>query len=631
MKIYDNFNVLYKTPFGAVKINDIITIRISVESTSRVANPCLLVCEIDNWNEFTTYLMNFEKEENGYNWYSTQLSIAKASVYFYFFKLTINGNYFELKRSQNYDSILNSNGNFYQLTVYESKNKIDQNYKGGIMYQVFPDRFYNSGIAKLNVPLDRKIRQDWGSMPEYLPNNQGQITNTDYFCGDIKGITLKLDYLQELSVSAIYINPIFEAHSNHRYDTADYLKIDPLLGTEEDFTELCNEAKKRDMVIILDGVFSHTGSDSVYFNKNNRYNTVGAYNREDSEYRNWYKFSNYPNNYKSWWGFDTLPELDKENEKFVEFICSENGVIHKWIKAGAYGFRLDVVDELNKIFLERIKNAVMKFGGKILIGEVWEDATTKRSYGQVRQYLLGDQLDSTMNYPFKNAILSYIRYGCSSFFYETIMSIVENYPKEALDSLMNMLSTHDTERAVTKLVAQEVNDCDRYWQADRNSLTYDQYEIGKKMFKLATVMQYFLPGLPCIYYGDEAGVYGYKDPFNRSCYPWKNEDNELINFFKEMGKLRKENIMLKDGYFRIINIDNDVCIFERFNETDSIIVAINRTDNSKMLYDRIKLISQYEQIAKFGQYDNFSLYGYSTVILKKCNKKLNVENQITLK
>jgi cyclomaltodextrinase / maltogenic alpha-amylase / neopullulanase len=617
MKLYDNFCVLYKLPFGAVKVNDIITIRISTQITDVVLNPCLLICEIDNWYEFTSYPMNLEKQDSGLNWYSIKFSISKPSIYYYFFKLTINGNNFELKRAQNYESILDSKGDFYQLTVYDKSNINDDNYNGGIMYQIFPDRFYGSGVEKNNIPMDRRIRDDWGGLPEYLPDYQGKITNSDYFCGDIKGITLKLDYLFELGVTSIYINPIFEAHSNHRYDTADYLKIDPLLGTETDFNQLCSEAKKRGMVIILDGVFSHTGSDSIYFNKNNRYDSVGAYNNESSKYHNWYKFINYPNNYKSWWGFDTLPELDKENEDFIEFVCGENGVIDKWIKAGAYGFRLDVVDELNQNILEKIKEAVIKFGGKILIGEVWEDATTKRSYGQIRQYLLGKQLDSTMNYPFKNAILSYIRYGCSCYFYETIMSIVENYPKEALDSMMNMLSTHDTERAITKLVAPEADDCNRYWQADRNNLTQQQYDFGKKMLKLATVIQYFVPGLPCIYYGDEAGLYGYRDPFNRCCYPWKNEDYELIEFFKEIGKVRKMNNIFKDGYFRIIYIDNEICIFERFNENESIVIAVNRTDNSKMLDVKTNLILQYKEIAKFGQYDNFLLGGYSSVVLKR--------------
>lgn len=617
MKIYDSFNLLYKSPFGAVKTDEEIIIRISLENNKKVDNPCLLICEIDKWNEFVSYPMEYEKEESGLNWYLVRFSIKKAAVYFYFFKIIINGCSFELKRAHNYESVLDTNSFLYQLTVYDKNFKVDDNYKGGIMYQIFPDRFYNSGNKKVNVPTDCIIREDWSGIPEYLPNAQGKITNNDYFCGDIKGITLKLDYLKELSVTAIYINPIFEAHSNHRYDTADYLKIDPLLGTEEDFKKLCSEAKRRGIVIILDGVFSHTGSDSVYFNKNNRYNTVGAYNSKESPYYSWYKFNNYPNDYRSWWGFDTLPELDKDNESYVEFICGDNGVISKWIKAGAYGFRLDVVDELTSSLLEKIKEAIIKYGGKILIGEVWEDATTKRSYGQLREYLLGHQLDSTMNYPFKNAILDYIRYGNSCYFYETVMSIVDNYPKEALNCLMNMLSTHDTERAMTRLVAEEVNNCDRYWQAERNNLNNGQYEFGKKTLILASVIQYFLPGLPCIYYGDEAGLYGYKDPFNRGCYPWKNEDNELVGFFKEIGRIRREIPMLKNAYFKIIYIDNDICIFERFNETESIVIAVNRTGDYKNLDAKIQSILEYEQIAKFWQYDNFCLGGYSSVVLKR--------------
>lgn len=614
MRIYDNFNLLYKSPFGAVKTEEEVTMRISVESTKKVENPCLLICEIDKWNEFLSYPMNYEKEEDGFNWYSVNFSIGKAAVYFYFFKVTIDGRECELKRAQNYECVLDSNCYMYQLTVYDKNFKVDDSYKGGIMYQILPDRFCNSGTQKENIPTDRTIRKDWGGIPEYFPNSQGKITNSDYFCGDLQGITSKLDYLKELSVTAIYINPIFEAHSNHRYDTADYLKIDPLLGTEEDFRKLCSEAKQRGIVVILDGVFSHTGSDSVYFNKSNRYNSVGAYNSYESDYYSWYKFTNYPNEYKSWWGFETLPELDKDNESYVQFICGENGVIDKWIKAGAYGFRLDVADELTPTFLKKIKEAVVKYGGKILIGEVWEDATTKRSYGRLREYLLGHELDSTMNYPFKNAILDYIRYGCSGCFYETIMSIVENYPKEALNCLMNMLSTHDTERAMTRLVNDEVNNCDRYWQAERNNLTNEQYMFGKKKIMLATVIQYFLPGLPCIYYGDEAGLYGYKDPFNRGCYPWENEDNELTQFFKEIGRVRQEIPMLKDSCFRFLSIDNEVCVFERFNETESIIVAVNRTESTRMLDLKLESVSE---IAKFGKYDDLCLGGYSSVVFKR--------------
>lgn len=617
MKIYDNFNLLYKKPFGAVKINEVITIRIAVESFKQVTSPYLFICEIDKWHEFLCYPMTFEKNDDDFNWYVVEFSIPKPAVHFYFFKLNIDGIDYELKRGQNYESILSSSGDFYQLTVYENNFNNDEDYKGGIMYQIFPDRFCNSGLLKGNIPSGRELRQDWGGVPEYLPDCKGDITNNDYFCGDLKGVISKLDYLQELNVSCIYFNPIFEAHSNHRYDTANYMQIDPLLGTDYDFKELCSEAKKRGIVVILDGVFSHTGSDSIYFNKSNRYNVVGAYNSKESKYYSWYKFINYPYEYRSWWGFSTLPELDKENPDYVEYICGENGVIHKWLEAGAYGFRLDVVDELTKTFLERIKQSVIKYGGKILIGEVWEEASAKRSYGELREYLLGHELDSTMNYPFRDAIIEYVRYGNSKNFYETVMKVIENYPKEVVDNLMNMLSTHDVERVMTKLVAEEVGNRDRYWQANNNKLDYDQFQLGKKLLKLASIIQYFLPGLPCVYYGDEVGLFGYKDPFNRSCYPWGKEDTELLSFFKEIGKLRRDNKMLKEAYFRIHTINSEICVFERFNEEESIIVAINRTNEAKRLEIAMETLLEYEEIAKFGQYEDFMLNGYGSVVLKR--------------
>ena len=198
--------------------------------------------------------------------------------------------------------------------------------------------------------------------------------------------------------------------SNHRYNTADYRKIDPLLGTEEDFINLCREAKKRGIRIILDGVFSHTGSDSIYFNKNSRYNSAGAFNTPESPYKNWFQFLKYPDVYKSWWGFTSLPELDKNNPDYINFICGEDGILRHWLRLGASGYRLDVADELPDSFIARVREAVKAEGEEnLLIGEVWEDASNKLAYGVRRKYFLGDELDSVMNYPFKEAILDLLR------------------------------------------------------------------------------------------------------------------------------------------------------------------------------------------------------------------------------
>lgn len=276
------------------------------------------------------------------------------------------------------------------------------------MYQIFPDRFYRSGTTKYNVPQDRYLHQRWGSQPEWRPNHQGEITNSDYFGGDLEGIIQKLDYLQSLGITCIYLNPIFEAHSNHRYDTADYTKVDPLLGTKEDFKRLCKEANKRGMHIMLDGVFNHTGSDSIYFNRKGRYQTLGAYQSQESPYYDWYQFYQWPEQYACWWNFETLPNVNETNETYNAYINGTDGVIQTWLKAGADGWRLDVADELPDLFLDDITKAAKQVKPtSMILGEVWEDASNKMAYGQRRRYLLGKQLDSVMNYPFREAIIGF--------------------------------------------------------------------------------------------------------------------------------------------------------------------------------------------------------------------------------
>ena len=467
----------------------------------------------------------------------------------------------------------------WQLTVTERDFTTPDWLKGGIIYQIFPDRFYNSGSEKENVPEDRILRTDWGNEPEWRPTPEGKVLNNDFFGGDLKGIGEKLPYLKDLGVTCIYLNPIFESHSNHRYDTADYGKIDPLLGTEEDFKKLCKDAKKQGIHIILDGVFSHTGDDSVYFNRKGRYNTLGAYNSPESPYYKWYKFTNYPDKYQSWWGFVTLPEVIEEGEEYRNFINGKGGIIEKWLKAGADGFRLDVADELPDIFIDELRARLKETKpDALLMGEVWEDATTKHSYGSRRRYLLGSQFDSVMNYPFANAILDFCRSGKAESFMSTVMQIVENYPKQCLDVMMNHIGTHDTERAITKIAGESCEYRDRQWQSCHS--LGDKYEKGIGLLKCAVALQYTLPGVPSVYYGDEAGLEGYKDPFNRGCYPWGNENRELIDFYKTMGKIRKENSVFQKGYFSPVSSMLGCVAYRRHDENGNVMVIVNRNEHS---------------------------------------------------
>ena len=418
------------------------------------------------------------------------------------------------------------------------------------------------------------LRDDWGGTPYYKPDQNGHVWNNDYFGGDLAGIQEKLPYLAGLGVTCIYLNPVFESHENHRYNTENYMKIDPLLGTNEDFKTLCEEARKYGMSVILDGVFSHTGADSIYFNKYGRYDTVGAYQSQDSPYFNWYTFWNYPNEYEAWWGIDTLPNVQENNPDYTKYICGAEGVLEYWLSMGAAGFRLDVADELPDEFLYNLNACVKKYDpDKIIIGEVWEDASNKEAYGIKRSYLLGRQLDSVMNYPFREAIINYIKGMSSRDFQTGIMTILENYPKATVDVLMNFVSTHDIERAINRFGGENCDDKSKDWMAERY-LNEWEYRRGKAMLEAAMALMFFLPGVPSIYYGDEAGLQGYKDPFNRRCYPWGHEDTDLIAYTKELGRIRKAYKVFKNGRLKFLPAQDDVMAFARHQESAGIAVQI---------------------------------------------------------
>ena len=313
--------------------------------------------------------------------------ILTTGIYWYCFRYESPHGEFYVTKCEDSVGHVSRDGECWQQTVYVADFATPDWLHGGTIYQIFPDRFYNSETNKI-IPSGRFINNNWEKQPEFRQNNGECSLGNDYYCGDIKGIIKKLDYLHELGITCIYLNPIFEADSNHRYNTADYLKIDPLLGDEKDLEELCEKGKKLNIRIILDGVFSHTGDNSIYFNKYNTYNSNGAYNSENSPYYNWYKFNNWPDDYGAWWGIKTLPEVNEDNPDFTEFITGNNGVIRYWLKKGISGWRLDVADELPDAFLENIRKAIKSENkDAYLLGEVWEDASNKISYGARRKFL----------------------------------------------------------------------------------------------------------------------------------------------------------------------------------------------------------------------------------------------------
>lgn len=470
----------------------------------------------------------------------------------------------------------------FQQTVYDKYFQTPSFLKGGLIYQIFPDRFFKSEKLKKNVPKSRVMRS-WGEEPFWKEEQMNGVWNNDYFGGDLKGIEEKLPYISSLGVTCIYLNPIFESHTNHRYDTADYEKIDSLLGSEADLKSLCKTAKEKyGISIILDGVFSHTGCDSRYFNMYSRYADLGACNSKSSPYYSWYKFIKWPDEYQSWWGIRLLPEINEENESYRKYICSENGILRRWMKCGISGWRLDVADELPDVFLDDLRKAVKEENPQaVIIGEVWENAVTKEAYSQRRRYLLGEQLDSVMNYPFANAILDFVRDGNSKAFENSIMDIVESYPPIVLNILMNHIGTHDTQRAITRLAGERCDGCSREWQYEHNVLSKEKFRRGIKMLRLASLLQYTLPGVPSLYYGDEVGLQGMKDPFNRGCMNWEHQNKELLKWYVRLGEIRHAYSAFKDGEINFIYASNGAVAYERRSKNGAVLVAVN-TQNEKI-------------------------------------------------
>ena len=469
----------------------------------------------------------------------------------------------------------------WQLTVYR-RSTVPEWYGEGMVYQIFPDRF-----RRLSVPDpkglvgNRWVHQNWDENPVWRPDPDGEVRNRDFFGGSLKGIISKLDELAELGVTALYLCPIFESASNHRYNTADYTKIDPLLGDEEDFKSLCARAKERGIRVILDGVFNHTGSQSIYFNADGFYPSLGAAQSQDSPYSDWFSFHPWPDDYDAWWGIRTLPAVREDAASYVDYIIDgENSIIRRWLRAGASGWRLDVADELPGWFIEKARKAVeeAKSDG-LLIGEVWEDASNKIAYSQRRKYLLGSELHSVMNYPFRTALLTFLKGGDASGFREAMETIRENYPPEAFYANMNFLGTHDTARILTVLGADEPPASKEERASFR--LSPVQRERGTALLRLAALALFSFPGVPTVYYGDEVGMEGWEDPFNRGTYPWGREDTAIRDYFALLGGLRKQRTSLRRGGIRWLEAQGRLAAYIRESAGERSVTVLNAGDSEQ--------------------------------------------------
>lgn len=465
----------------------------------------------------------------------------------------------------------------WQMTVYDGKSKTPDWFGRGVTYQIFPDRFRRAKVRSVaGLVGERTLHDRWDELPEYRPNEKGEITCSDFFGGDLAGITEKLDHLASLGVTTLYLCPIFEASTNHRYDTACYERIDPLLGDEEDFRLLCERAKQYGIRVMLDGVFNHTGQKSVYFNADGFYPTPGAAQGESSPYYRWYNFHPFPDDYDAWWGIKNLPAVNENDPGYMDYIITgENSIVRRWLRAGASGWRLDVADELPDEFIAKIRSVIeQEKPDAYLLGEVWEDGTTKVAYSRRRKYLLGHETHGLMNYPFRTALLDYLRGGDAAAFRDRMEQLRENYPAPAFYGAMNFLSTHDTPRLLTLLgltsPAPESRDARAHY-----SLSDADLARGTALLKLGALVLYTFPGSPMLYYGDETGMQGFEDPFNRGTYPWGHEDKALVRYFSQLGALRKAHEALQCGTIDYLTADGRALVFARESSTDRCVTVLN--------------------------------------------------------
>jgi cyclomaltodextrinase / maltogenic alpha-amylase / neopullulanase len=561
---HDSRDINCRKPFGAVPKGQTVYISIFMDRYL----PVYLNLIYFDYNH-NTVKMEAKKISNGKYEYFYYINIDKdyEGLINYYFKIAVD--------KQNYIYYGNNSDGLggegqvyydkpktYQITVYEPFS-VPEWFKQGIVYQIYVDRFKNGNKnGRIENPKPNSfIHENWEDDPEYIKDEYGNIVKWDFFGGNLKGVIEKLDYIKSLGVNTIYLNPIFKSVSNHKYDTGDYKVIDEMYGDELTFKKLCKIAEKMDIKIILDGVFNHTGDDSRYFNKYGNYNSIGAYQSKKSPYYSWYKFTKYPDEYESWWGIGNMPDVNEMDDTYIDFIISgKDSVLDKWMEDGALGWRLDVADELPDEFIEKIRDKIKSISkDSVLIGEVWEDASNKVSYSKRRKYVFGHELDSVINYPFRNVLIGFLTGTIgSSIFCRTIMSLYENYPKEIFYSNLNVIGTHDTERILTVL-SQNGKD-------------------GIKLLNMAVAIQMTMPGVPMIYYGDEVGITGGKDPKNRKTYPWGNENKDILKFYKDITVIRNKFDALKRGSIEFHNVDEDVLCYDRTFNQEKIIVVVNRND-----------------------------------------------------
>lgn len=535
--------------------------------------------------------LDFNDTCNGVDVYTTVLDTEELcdrrteNGLFYYEFLFLRGNDTLFTDTYNFVdyTLERSSGGKFILLVHTHDYTTPEWFKGRIMYHVFVDRFCK-GEGEVGERDDVVINDDWDNgIMQYPEKNGDKLANNMFFGGNLWGVAEKLDYLKSLGVGVIYLSPIFKAYSNHKYDTGNYLEVDAMFGGDKAFENLIKKAREKDIRIILDGVFNHTGDDSLYFDRYEKYGKTGAYSNPNSPFRNWFRFRSYPDEYETWWGIQILPKLNHTVDECRKYFTAKGGVAEKYIKMGIGGWRLDVADELSDAFLDELRVTVKgaSDGEGIIIGEVWENAAEKVAYSRRRRYLRGAQLDSVMNYPLRNGVLALLVDKDAVLLADILKSVYASYPKCVCDSLMNLLGTHDTERILTVL-GNSGRDMSEYSNKELATMHLDETDRKKgiALQKLAATVQYTVYGVPSVFYGDEAGVEGYHDPFCRKTFPWGRECEELFAHYRKLGEIRNEYPLFIDGEFCVDYAEGAVIAYSRYEGSSKITVVVNASEET---------------------------------------------------
>lgn len=551
---HHTLNPFDRKPQGAVATGGQVRLRLTVEDEQA---PVELFLRVWNGDE-RRYPMRPLGLKDGRMIYEAQIGVGdKPRLLWYRFECEYKGEHVVLGAPGDHtgcgEGVMGSEESF-QLTVYDAAYDTPAWMRDGVMYQIMVDRFcHGEGTDALMHAKDGQniiLHEDWNEMPFLNIAENGDNFANDFFGGNLEGVRQKLPYLKQLGVSVLYFNPIFCARTNHKYDTSDYRRVDPMFGDEQALARLCKEAEALGMRVMLDGVFSHVGDDSLYFNRRGTYGEhVGAYRDPDSPYYKWFTFRHWPDDYECWWGFKTLPNVNEMDEDYRRFILGDDdSVVRHWVRKGTSGWRLDVADELPMPFLRELRRQVKDVSGDAaVLGEVWEDASHKVAYGQMRSYVLGDTLDSVMNYPLRDALIAFLMaQKDAAAVAKELSSLAQNYPKPFLYALMNLMGSHDRPRILNVLAGNDGSDIPRSQRAGHR-LSQEERMIGALREQLMLRFVFSVPGMPCIYYGDEAGVEGCADPFCRRTYPWGREDQDMLARYKAMAAMRNGHPVLKTG------------------------------------------------------------------------------------